>query len=107
MSFLVFLLVLSFVTLFTAVSIQIRRMTLKGEFPIGHVPRFLAKKLSEAAYAGLCMAQGWILVIFAGLIYNSDAKGPGGPFWSEIYLMVLTLIFGYLWLRNRTVELKP
>jgi len=107
MSFLVLILILTFLTLFTAVSIQIRRMTLKGEFPIGHVPRFLAKKLSEAVYAWSCMVLGWILVIFAGLIYNSGAKGPGGPFWSEIYLMVLTLIFGYLWLRNRAVELKP
>lgn len=107
MSFLVFLLILAFLSLFTAVSIQARRMALLGLSPRNHVPVFLAKKLSSNAYAGLCVAQGWILVILAGMINNSDAKDPGGPFWAAIYLFVLTIGYGGLWLRNRSVELKP
>ena len=107
MSFLTFLLVLAFGTIFALVSIQARRMALLGLSPWSIVPVFLAHKLSAAAYAWSCVVPGWILVIVAGMIYNSDAKEPGGPFWSEIYLMALILIFGYLWLRNRAVELKP
>ena len=107
MSFLTFLLVLAFGTIFVAVSIQARRMALFGLSPWSAVPVFLARKLSSNAYAGLCVAQGWILVILAGMIYNSDAKAPGGPFWASAYLVVLALGYFALWLRNRHEELKP
>ena len=107
MSFLVFLLVLSFGTIFALVSIQARRMALEGLSPWSAVPVFLARKLSSNAYAGLCVAQGCILAIVAGMIYNADAKDPGGPFWASIYLAVLALGYFALWLRNRSVDLRP
>ena len=107
MSFFVFILILAFLTISGIVSIQARRMALFGLSPWSAVPVFLARKLSSNAYAGLCVAQGWILVIVAGLIYNSAAKEPGGPFWASIYLAVLALGYFALWLRNRHEELKP
>ena len=107
MSFLVFILILAFMTIFGIVSIQARRMALLGLSPWSIVPVFLAKKLSAAGYAWACLVPGWFLVILAGLIYNSEAKDPGGPFWAAVYLTVLTLGYAALWLRNRKVELKP
>lgn len=108
MSFLVFLLILALGTLFVAVSIQIRHMALEGKKPWGHVPTFLAKKLSSGAYAWVCGGIGWALVIIGGLIYNSTTlKDPGGPFWCAIYLSILSGFYTYLWLRNRKEDLKP
>ena len=107
MSFVVFILILAFMTIFGIVSIQARRMAILGLSPWSIVPVFLAKKLSAAAYAWLCVVPGWALVILAGLIYNSEAKDPGGPFWATIYLFVLALGYAALWLRNRKIELKP
>jgi len=107
MSFWVFILILAFGTIFALVSIQARRMALEGLSPWSAVPVFLARKLSSNAYAGLCVAQGWILAIVAGMIYNADAKEPGGPFWAGMYLFGLALGYFSLWLRNRSVELKP
>jgi len=107
MSFFVFILILAFGTIFALVSIQARRMALLGLSPWSTVPVFLARKLSSNAYAGLCVAQGWILAIVAGMIYNSDAKEPGGPFWAGTYLFGLALGYFSLWLRNRHEELKP
>ena len=107
MSFLVFLLILAFLTLFTAVSIQIRHMALKGKKPWGHMPTFLAIKLSENAYGWACAAIGWILVILAGQIYNLSAIKPGGPFWCSVYLGALAVAYALLWLRNRSEDLKP
>ena len=107
MSFVVFILILAFATIFGIISIQARRMALLGMSPWSIVPVFLARKLSAAAYAWFCVVPGWILVILAGMIYNSDAKAPGGPFWCAVYLFVLTLVYAALWLSNRKAELKP
>ena len=107
MSFIVFILILAFMTIFGIVCIQARRMALLGLSPWHIVPAFLAKKLSAAAYAWACLVPGWFLVIVGGLIYNSNAKEPGGIFWAFIYFLVMTAIYAYLWLRNRHVELKP
>jgi hypothetical protein len=107
MSFLVFLLILAFLTLFTAVSIQIRHMALKGKKPWGHAPVFLAVKLSENAYGWACAAIGWILVILGAQIYNLSAIKPGGPFWCSAYLGALAVLYVLLWIKNRSLDLRP
>jgi len=107
MSLFVFILILAFATIFGIVSIQARRMALLGLSPWSIVPTFLARKLSAAGYAWSCVIPGWILVIIAGLFYNSSTKDPSGPFWCAIYLVILTLGYSALWLLNRHLELKP
>ena len=76
MSFLVFVLVLAFGTLFVGVSIQIRHMALELKAPWGHVPNILARKLSDAAYEWACGVIGWSLVILGALTYNTATVKP-------------------------------
>jgi len=106
-SFIVLILILAFATIFGIVSIQARRMALFGLKPWHVVPAFLAKKLSAAAYAWACVISGWAVVILAGMFYNSVVRDPGGPFWCAVFLAILTGLYAYLWLRNRSVEQKP
>ena len=111
MSFLVFFLVLAFGTLFVGVSIQMRHMAIDGKKPWGHMPTFLALKLSATAYGWVCGLIGWILVILAGAIYNANSGSMLGDYpgaaWSAIYLSALTGIYAWLWLRNRHYDLLP
>lgn len=107
MSFFVFLLILAFLTLFTAVSIQMRHMALGGKKPWGHMPTFLAIKLSKSAYEWICGGIGWTLMILGSLNYSIKAVKPGGEFWCAVYFGALAVAYALIWLRNRHEDLKP
>lgn len=107
MSFLVFLFVLAFGTLFVGVSIQIRHMALAGKKPWGHIPTFLAIKLAKGPYEWICGGIGWALVILGSLQYNLSTAKPGGPFWCAVYFGALAVLYALLWIKNRSLDLRP
>jgi len=107
MSFLVFLMVLLFLTVYAAVGIQANRLARQGNTAWGLIPASLIRRLSVNAYSWAIMVVGWAFVIIGAVIYNSDLKDHGGPFWCAAYLSALVALFSFFWLKNRSVELKP
>lgn len=107
MTFLHLIVLLVFETLFICVSMQMRRMAEAGKKIVGHLPENPARKFSDFAYAGYCFVVGWAAIIIGGLIYNIEVKVPSGIEWSIVYFIVLSIVYIWLWVKNRHVDLQP
>ena len=107
MTFLHFIVLLVFASLFICVSMQMRRMAGAGKKIVGHLPGNLVRKFSDVAYAGYCFAVGWAAIVIGGLVYNVETKIMSGVAWSIVYFGLLSVLYVWVWLKNRSVDLKP
>lgn len=106
MTFLHLIVLLVFATLFICVSMQMRRMAMAGKKIVGHLPGNLARKFSDVAYSGYCVAVGWSAIIIGGFVYNVEVKILSGVAWSSVYFAVLSIVYFWLWAKNRNVDLQ-
>ena len=110
LSFVVFILIVIFASIYICLVTQVKRMTLAGKKVVSHMPRFLILKLSDGLYLAVNMVFGWILIILGGMIANSGSDPLMNEFpgvgWGGLYFFILSLVYGFLWLKNRSVDLK-
>ena len=110
LSFLLFIVIMVFFTVFAFHASQVRRMVLAGKKVIGHMPKFLVVKLSDMAYMIASVAFAWVLTIIGEIIANSNSdaiiKEYPGIGWAAVYFVVLALVYAFFWLKNRSVDRK-
>lgn len=110
MTFLVFIMAILFFTVFWIHSGQVHRMDIVGAKAWSQFPPFLVRKMSDLVYTGSTVLFGWLLIVVGGLIANANADKlvqtyPGMP-WAAVYFFFIALVYGALWLKNRSIELK-